>query len=146
MGYTRLQTEPFGIDGVLDELRRDPRTGGVTFYVGTVRGDDDGRKVDALTYEAYPEMAEKVLDHLRRETIQRFRLVDATVIHRLGAMKAGQPILLVALAGAHRAETYDAIRYFMDRLKEDVPIWKREESADGPTWILGNERRRVEAP
>jgi len=146
MGYTRLQTQPFGIDGVLEELRRDPRTGGVTFYVGSVRGDDDGRHVDALTYEAYPEMAEKVLDQLRRNTIQQFRLVDATVIHRLGTMKAGEPILLVALAGAHRGETYDAVRYFMDRLKEEVPIWKREEAPDGPTWILGSERRRVEAP
>jgi len=142
MGYARLQTEPFTLDSVLKELAQD-RVGGVTFYVGTVRRSDDERTVDALTYEAYPEMAQAALDDLRKETISRFGLVDATVIHRTGRLSAGEPILLVALAGAHRAETFDAVRHFMDRLKTLVPIWKREEGSEGEHWILGPERRRA---
>jgi molybdopterin synthase catalytic subunit len=141
MGYARIQTEPFRLDDVLRELRQD-RVGGVTFYVGTVRGDDDGRTVGALTYEAYPEMAQSTLEELRAETVERFGLVDAIVIHRTGRLPAGEPILLVALAGAHRGETFDAVRHLMDRLKAVVPIWKREEGSGGPQWILGPERRR----
>lgn len=142
MGYARLQQGPFSVDDVLREITTE-RTGGVTFYVGTVRADDEGRRVEALTYEAFDEMAQATLESLRRETIERFGLADATVIHRNGRLVAGEPILLVALAGVHRAETYDAVRFFMDRLKEVVPIWKREEAGGGGTWVLGEGRRRI---
>jgi len=139
MGYARLQEEPFSLDAVQRELTSEG-SGGITLYVGTVRAQDAGRRVEALTYEAFGEMAQPTLEALRIETIRRFALVDATVIHRTGRLRAGEPILVVALAGAHRAETYDAVRYFMDRLKETVPIWKREEAATGATWILGESR------
>lgn len=144
MGYARLQTGPFSIDAVLAELRSD-RTGGVTFYIGTVRADDDGHRIDALTYEAFAEMAHDTLEALRRETVETYGLVDATVIHRTGRLQAGQPILLVALAGVHRKETYDAVRFFMDRLKEVVPIWKREEAGGEAAWIVGADGRREPA-
>jgi molybdopterin synthase catalytic subunit len=142
MGYVRIQREPFSSDAVLGELKG-PRVGGVTLYVGTVRAEDDERRVTALHYEAYPEMAQEQLERLRRETVSRFGLVDATIIHRLGRLEAGDDILLVALAGVHRKETYAAIDFLMDRLKEIIPIWKQEESAHGRTWILGEAREPV---
>ena len=142
MGYARIQEAPFELDRVLSELH-DPRSGGVTFYVGRVRGEEPGRRIEVLEYEAYPEMAQRSLEALRADVIQRFHLVDAIVIHRTGRLPAGTPILVVALAGRHRAETFDAVRYFMDRLKEFVPIWKKEEGSEGATWILGAEDRRV---
>lgn len=140
MGYARLQTEPFSVESILDELR-DRRAGGVAFYVGTVRGEEEGQPIVALTYEAYPEMAEATLENLRRESIERFALVDAIVVHRAGRLAAGEPILVVAMAGEHRTEAFDALRHFMDRLKEVVPIWKREEGPSGNQWILGPDRR-----
>lgn len=142
MGYVRLQQEPFQVDQVLRELTG-PATGGVTLYVGTVRGLDDGDTVDALHYEAFPEMAQRELERLRRETVQRFGLADAIVIHRLGRLRPGEPILLVGLAGAHRKETFGAVEHFMDRLKQIIPIWKQEETRKGRAWILGPEHRRV---
>jgi molybdopterin synthase catalytic subunit len=142
MGYVRLQREPFSADSVRRELTT-ARVGGVTVYVGTVRGDDDGRRIEALEYEAYPEMAERQLEALRRETIERFGLVDATVIHRLGRLHAGEDILLAAFAGAHRKETFAAVDYFMDRLKAIIPIWKEEQTATGRRWILGEARHEV---
>lgn len=142
MGWTRIQTERFNVDDVLAELS-DPRAGGVTSYVGSVRGDDDGRPVDALEYEAFPEMAERELERLRQETLTRFRLLDAIVIHRTGRLAPGEPILLVALSGRHRAETFQAVAHFMDELKQRIPIWKREHGQRSETWILGAENRRV---
>ncbi|MBI2077304.1 MAG: molybdenum cofactor biosynthesis protein MoaE [Euryarchaeota archaeon] len=141
MGYAKIQHEAFRIDDVLRELRG-PRVGGVTFYVGTVRGSNEHGRVEALDYDAYPEMAEAEIERLRSETVARFGLVDATVIHRIGRLEAGEPILLVALAGSHRTETYEAVAFFMDRLKTIVPIWKKEIAEGGPTWILGGARVR----
>lgn len=142
MGYTRLQAGPFSTDAVLRELQ-DPRSGGTTVYIGTVRGTDEGREIGALHYEAFPEMAEPELERLRKETIARFGLVDAIVIHRTGRLSAGEPILLVALSGVHRRETYQAIAHFMDELKQRIPIWKREEGPGGSPWILGATNQRV---
>lgn len=142
MGYVRLQKEPFSIDAALRELTG-PTTGGVTLYVGTVRGHDRGTVVDALHYEAFPEMAQQELERLRRETVKRFGLVDALVIHRLGRLRPGEPILLVGLSGTHRKETFGALDHFMDRLKQIVPIWKQQETPKGRAWILGAEHRRV---
>lgn len=140
MGEVRLQRESFSVDDVLRELS-DPRAGGVNVYVGSVRGDDDGRAVEALEYEAYPEMARTVLERLRAEAVERFGLLDATVVHRIGRLHAGEPILLVALSGRHRKETYAAMDFFMDQLKAVVPIWKQEQGRGGGAWILGAERR-----
>lgn len=142
MGYVRLQREPFSVDAILRELKG-PRVGGVTLYVGTVRSEDDARRVEALHYEAYAEMAHEQLEGLRQDTITRFGLVDATIIHRLGRLGAQEEILVVGLAGTHRKETYAAIDHFMDRLKEIIPIWKQEESPMGRTWILGDARAQV---
>lgn len=142
MGYVRLQHEPFSAETVLRELKG-PRVGGITLYVGTVRSEDDSRRIEALHYEAYPEMAQEQLEALRTQTIQRFGLVDATIIHRLGRLVAHDEILLVALAGTHRKETYAAIDHLMDRLKQVIPIWKQEEGQEGRAWILGDKRQRV---
>jgi molybdopterin synthase catalytic subunit len=144
MGYARLQAEPFSLDAALKDLTHE-RAGGITLYVGTVRGREGDRTISSLTYEAFPEMAQESLERLRQDTVERFHLVDALVIHRIGRLQVGEPILLVALAGAHRGETYDAVRHFMDQLKRLVPIWKREEGPEGTAWILGAEGRRVKA-
>lgn len=137
VGYSRIQRGPFSLDSVRSELSG-ATTGGVTFYVGAVRAREAGKPdVTYLEYTAFPEMAREQLERLRLEAIERFRLTDAIVIHRVGRFSAAEAVLLVALAGAHRAETFDAVRYFMDRLKSIVPIWKQEATAAGVAWVLG---------
>lgn len=142
MGYARLQPEPFSLDAVLAELRHD-EAGGVNLYVGTVRRHDEGQRVEALDYEAYGPMAAKSLELIRSEAVTRFHLTDAIVIHRHGRLAAGEPILVVACASVHRQQAIDATKHVMDRLKEVVPIWKKEIADATPAWILGKQRRRA---
>lgn len=143
MPRVRLQTEPLvPTDGWPVDLT--PATGAVTVYVGTVRGDDDGRPVGALDVEAFDEMAQIELERLCDATIARFDLEDVRVVHRIGRVEAGEPILLLAVHGRHRKETIGAVDYFLDELKRHVPIWKKESGPDG-RWILGTEDREVVA-
>lgn len=135
MTRSRLQTTPIEpVDAWPDAVA--PSTGAVTLYVGTVRGDDEGHPVDVLVVEAYAEMAVQELDRLCEQTIERFGLEDARVVHRIGRVEAGEALLAVAIHGRHRKETFAAIDFFLDELKRRVPIWKKE---DGPAgrWIVG---------
>lgn len=143
MPRVRLQTEPLvPTDGWPEDVT--PATGAVTVYIGTVRGDDDGRPVSALHVEAFDEMAKQELERLCDATVARFDLEDVRVVHRTGRVEAGEPILLVAVHGRHRKETFDAVEHLLDELKRNVPIWKKESGPDG-RWILGTEDREVVA-
>jgi molybdopterin synthase catalytic subunit len=141
MGFVRIQEEPFLLDELVQGVSA--QTGGVLLYVGTVRADDDGRHITHLDVEAYGTMAHRQLEALRAQTIERFGLVDATILHRTGRLEAGAAILVVALHGRHRKETFAAMDFFMNELKTRIPIWKRESGQSGPTWILGADRQRV---
>lgn len=138
MGTVRLQTEPIIVDdilGVLDESA----TGGTAFYVGRVRErESDGRIVEALEYEVYPEMAQSELERLRVETIKRFGLVDAALIHRTGRVEAGQRIFAAACSALHRHEAFRALQFLVHQLKQRVPIWKQEHGPRGKQWIVGD--------
>jgi molybdopterin synthase catalytic subunit len=134
MGAARIEHGPLDVAALVAEHPTEA-TGAVTLYVGTVRGDDDGRAVDALTVEVYEPMAERELERLRTTTIERFGLEDATVVHRAGRVAAGEPIVAVLLWGRHRKETYAAMDHLMDQLKRRVPIWKQEDGPGGSRWV-----------
>ena len=104
-----------------------PAVGAVVTFVGVVRGETDGREVRYLEYEAYPEMAEQVLRQIADEVRDRWPDIrDAAIIHRVGHLVIGETAVVIALAAAHRRDTFDALRYAIDRLKEIAPIWKKE--------------------
>lgn len=105
--------------------------GAVVTFTGTTRDHHDGAEVVSLHYEAYEEMAQKVVCGLFEEAIKRFPITRARIVHRLGSVPVGEASVVVVVASPHRGPAFDACRFLMDRVKSEVPIWKRERLRDG---------------
>jgi molybdopterin synthase catalytic subunit len=120
----------------LTEQVRRADCGAVVSFLGTVRDLTGERETTALDYEAYPGMAEKKMAEIERETRARWLVGEIAMVHRLGHLAVGEVSVAVAVSCPHRAQAFDACRYAIDRLKELVPIWKKENWADGSTeWV-----------
>jgi molybdopterin synthase catalytic subunit len=130
-----LTREPID-HAALTEQVRGPHCGAVVTFFGTVR-DLTGEQVTvALDYEAYPGMAEKKLAEIEADVRRRWPVGDVVMVHRLGRLTVGEVSVSVAVSCPHRADAFAACRHAIDRLKELVPIWKRECGPDGSTeWI-----------
>ena len=125
-----IQHTPIQYSELFDEFRN-PNSGAVVLFSGEVRDNNKGREVTHLEYEAYEPMAGKMIDEIVDEAITRFRLNQAICVHRLGRVEiSGCAVVVITWAG-HRKEAYDANRYIIDRVKNEVPIWKHEFFADG---------------
>lgn len=131
----RLTHEPIDYHALTEAVRR-PGCGAVALFLGTVR-DLTGEQVTvALDYEAYPQMAEKKLAEVEAEMRVRWPVGDVALVHRLGHLEVGAVSVAVAVSSPHRAEAFEACRYAIDRIKQVVPIWKKEHGADGRTeWV-----------
>lgn len=129
-----LTREPIDTPALRRAFPRDD-AGGVVVFEGVVRAERlaDGRRLVALDYEAYEEMALEQMGDLRRRALASFDVLDAAVVHRLGRIPLGQPSVVIVVAAAHRAAAFDACRFIIDVLKTDVPIWKKEVWHDGST-------------
>jgi len=112
-----------------------PDAGAIVTFIGTVRDNARGRDVLALDYEAYVPAAEKMLGHIGIEILDRWPGVRTAIAHRTGYLEPGIASVVIACASAHRAEAFAAAEYAIDRIKEIVPIWKKEHYADGSTWV-----------
>jgi len=130
----RVTKESFSVDDVIAGLKS-RSVGGVVSFLGVVRGESKGKPVEHIEIEVYEEMAERQLDAIRREAIDRFGVEEVAVIHRYGSLKASENILLVVVASAHRAEAFEACRYVIDEIKRRVPIWKKEVTPEGEWWV-----------
>ncbi len=110
-----------------------PAAGAAAVFLGTVRADDvNGRRIVALDYEAYREMAEKKLGEIEAEMRRRWPIESCTMVHRLGRVPVGEASVAVAVATGHRGDAFEACRFGIDTIKSIVPIWKRDVFADGP--------------
>jgi molybdopterin synthase catalytic subunit len=131
----RLTHDPIDYHALTEQVRR-ADCGGVVLFLGTVRDLTDGKVTTALDYEAYPGMAEKKMAEIEHDTRGRWPVGDMGMIHRLGRLEIGEVSVAVAVSCPHRAEAFAACRHAIDRLKELVPIWKKENWADGSTeWV-----------
>jgi molybdopterin synthase catalytic subunit len=132
---TRLTREPIDYHALAESVR-DPHSGAVALFLGTVR-DLTGEFVTVyLDYEAYGPMAEKKLAEIEAEVRQRWRVGNIAIVHRLGRLAIGDVSVVVAVSTPHRAEAFDACRYAIESLKELVPIWKKEHAPDGASeWV-----------
>ena len=120
----------------LTERVRSNRAGAVCLFLGTVREITGDRRTAALDYEAYPEMARRKMEELEAEARGRWPIVEAALVHRVGHLDLGEVSVAVAVSCPHRADAFAACRHAIDRLKELVPIWKKEHWADGSTeWV-----------
>jgi molybdopterin synthase catalytic subunit len=130
----RVTKENFSVDEVIAGLKS-RSTGGIVSFLGVVRGESKGKPVEHIEIEVYEEMAERQLEAIRREAIDRFGVEEVAVVHRYGSLKASENILLIVVASAHRAEAFDACRYVVDEIKRRVPIWKKEVTPEGEWWV-----------
>jgi molybdopterin synthase catalytic subunit len=131
-----VQSAAFDLGAEVDAMRR-RRTdvGAIASFVGLARDTNDGSGVAAMTLEHYPGMTEKLLARLVDTACARWPLLDVTVIHRVGRLLPGDPIVLVVVASRHRAEAFAACEFIMDYLKTQAPFWKKEETPEGERWV-----------
>ena len=131
----QLTNEPIDYHA-LTEAVRSPRCGAVALFLGTVRDLTGEERTVALDYEAYPAMAEKKMAEIEADVRSRWPVGEVAMQHRLGRLGVGDVSVAVAVSCPHRAQAFEACRHAIDRLKELVPIWKRENWADGRTeWV-----------
>jgi molybdopterin synthase catalytic subunit len=137
MPTVRLTRKQINLSDLMASVRTNECGGYVTF-VGDVRDHAGGKKVIALSYEAYEPLAEKELIRLATEAEDRYRAACA-VEHRLGPIPIGESAVAIVAASAHRAQAFEACRWLIDTLKATVPIWKHETYDDGSVWIEGDQ-------
>ena len=112
--------------------------GGVVTFVGTMRDYNDGHQDATMHLEHYPGMTERHIEEVCQEALGQWRVMDILVVHRTGEIHPNDPIVLVAVWSAHRADAFDACRYVINYLKERAPFWKREVTPDGARWVEHN--------
>jgi molybdopterin synthase catalytic subunit len=132
----RLTREPISASELIAAAKQGS-DGAVVVFDGIVRDNTRGRRTLYLDYEAYEEMAERQIDALIAEAMERFAIREATIVHRLGRIAIGETSVLILVSSAHRAAAFDASRWLIDTLKKTVPIWKKEVFVDGAVWADG---------
>ena len=142
--YAEIRADAFN---PWDELARYERSterqagssGATAVFVGTMRDRNDGDRVNAMVLEHYPEMTAGYLDRICEEATVKWRVQDLLVLHRVGEIRVGETIVLVAAWSEHRAAAFDACRYLIEELKHRAPFWKKETLADGDLrWVDSN--------
>jgi molybdopterin synthase catalytic subunit len=118
---------------VVSVLRRSD--GAYVLFEGVVRDHHEGKAVESIFYDAYRPMAEKEIESIVREVQTQFPDVALAVVHRLGHLIVGDASIAIVAASPHRAESFAACRLVIDRIKETVPIWKKERGPDGEEWV-----------
>jgi molybdopterin synthase catalytic subunit len=114
----------------------DPEAGGSVLFVGTVRGE--GGTVTGLDYEAWQDRAVSVMRGIGGEMLERWPVRKAALLHRCGRLEIGEPSVAVCCSAPHRAEAFDAARHGIERIKQDLPVWKKESLASGDAhWVMG---------
>ncbi len=113
----------------------DPGAGGVCTFSGVVRDNSQGKRVLYLEYEAYPEMAVKQMEVIDAEVRARWNVRRIAIVHRTGRLEIGEASVVIAVASAHRSEAFAACRYAIDRLKQILPVWKKEVWEGGEYWV-----------
>jgi molybdopterin synthase catalytic subunit len=134
--HVALMLEPIKPELLIRVLKQG-EDGAVVTFDGIVRNNSRGRRTQYLVYEAYEEMALKLMQSLAQEAQTRFAIRDVLLVHRLGKLEVGETSVLVAVASAHRAAAFDACRWLIDTLKTTVTIWKKEHFEDGAVWADG---------
>ena len=133
----RIQIEDFSQDDEIDALRASSkRIGGIATFLGCARDFSEGREVSEISFDAYGSMALAEMNALRSEAIEKFALIDARLVHRVGTVKGGDNIVFIAAGAEHRAAAFDACRWLIDELKQRVPIWKKEITPEGDAWVV----------
>ena len=134
----RITSEPIEADEALAFVA-DPGAGATAVFVGTVRDHSGAGAVTGLSYEAWDELATERLDAIGGEMHARWPVRKVAILHRIGDLAVGEASVIVAASAPHRGDAIDACRHGIERLKEDVPIWKKESLVSGDAhWVMGS--------
>jgi molybdopterin synthase catalytic subunit len=126
--------EPIQVDKIIEKVIR-REAGAITTFLGTVREWTKGRRTIYLEYQAYKPMAEKMLMQIGREIQEKWPDTVVAITHRVGQLEISEVAVAIAVSSPHRKAAYDANEYAIERIKQIVPIWKKEHWEDGETWI-----------
>ena len=132
-----ITSDPLDPAPLIQAVRRD-ESGAVALFYGVVRNENMGRNVRYLEYDVYPEMALKKMAEVADEVRAKYPITGIGALHRVGRLEIGETSLLVAVSSAHRAAAFEACHFAVDRIKQVVPIWKKEVWDDGEEWIEGH--------
>jgi molybdopterin synthase catalytic subunit len=131
-----IQTDDFDLCAEVAALHAvDHGVGAVASFVGTVRASSDGAHVSAMELEHYPGMTEAAIEAMIDQAMSRFDIRSARVVHRVGLLRPGEQIVLVAVASAHRGMAFQGCEFLMDYLKTQAPFWKKETTPQGARWV-----------
>ena len=131
----RIVEEPIDVGALVTGAFR-PDCGAVAIFIGTTRVDENsGASVEYLEYEAYRPMADRKLEEIGAEIRERWEVREVSIVHRLGRVDPGEPSVVIVVVGPRRGPAFQASRYAIERIKEIVPIWKREIWSDGYVWV-----------
>ncbi len=129
-----ISEQPLSLEPLLSSVKRSS-SGAVATFLGVVREQTRGRKVRHLEYEAYPEMAIPKMREIANEIRRKWEVDEIAMVHRIGCLQIGEASVAIAVSAPHRREALAACAYAIDRLKEIVPIWKKEVWTDGEEWV-----------
>ena len=130
----RVTDKPINLQELVDYVT-DPEAGAIVPFIGTTRNNNEGRKVIALNYEDYPEMAEKEFARIGEEAKAKWPICKMAIVHRLGAVQIGEASVIIVVSSAHRDAAFAASRFAIEEIKKTVPIWKKEVFEGGGVWI-----------
>jgi molybdopterin synthase catalytic subunit/molybdopterin converting factor small subunit len=133
-GAFLLSKDPLSLDAAVREVA-DERAGAIATFVGTTRVDSRGRTVQHLDYEAYPGMAEEVMERIAQDLESKYELCEVAIHHRVGRVGIGETSVVIAVSAPHRQDALAACKEAIDTLKETVPLWKKEVYEGGQEWI-----------
>lgn len=132
--FFEIVSSEIPVEALLARVNR-PESGASSLFLGTVRNHNLGKGVRYLEYECYPEMALLEMARIAREARERWDLLCLGMIHRVGRLEIGEAAVAIAVASVHRHESFEALRFAIDTLKAEVPIWKKEYWLDGSMWL-----------
>ena len=142
----KIQTVDFDVGAEIAALRKgNPGVGAVASFGGVVRDVNEGDAVAGMTLEHYPGMTEKAIGEIIGQARGRWDMLDALVIHRVGALRPADQIVLVVVTSAHRGEAFAACEFIMDYLKTRAPFWKKEQAGKGQRWVEARETDDIAA-
>ena len=132
---TSIVRRPIDVAAMMAEIH-DPANGATVLFLGHVREVNDGRAETGIEYSAYGEMAERELASIAGDAVAATGVSDVIIEHRLGELRLGEASIAIVVAHAHRARAYEASRFVIEEVKKRLPVWKREQYADGTReWV-----------
>jgi len=130
----RVTDKPINLQELVDWVG-DPEAGAIATFIGTTRNNNEGRRVIALDYDGYPEMAEKELARIGADAQTKWPICKMAIVHRLGPVQITEASVIIAVSAGHRDAAFAACRFAIEEIKKTVPIWKKEVYEGGEVWI-----------